>query len=77
VFNGPRLDEHRSFDEIVASASKGFKTKTALCEILWVSAARVETGGETMLSTARYGEDRFAEVEGYRIHYVDVGAEIP
>ena len=26
VFNGPRLDgEHRSFDEIVASASKGFK----------------------------------------------------
>lgn len=30
-----------------------------------------------MLSLARYGEDKFAEVDGYRIHYVDVGAGDP
>jgi pimeloyl-ACP methyl ester carboxylesterase len=26
-----------------------------------------------MLSAARYGQDRFAEVEGYRVHYVEAG----
>jgi pimeloyl-ACP methyl ester carboxylesterase len=30
-----------------------------------------------MLSIARYGQDRFIEVEGYRIHYVDAGAGDP
>jgi pimeloyl-ACP methyl ester carboxylesterase len=30
-----------------------------------------------MLSTARYGEDRFAQVRGHRIHYVDVGPGPP
>jgi pimeloyl-ACP methyl ester carboxylesterase len=30
-----------------------------------------------MLSVARYGEDRFVEVEGYRIHYVEAGAGPP
>lgn len=30
-----------------------------------------------MLSTARYGEDKFAKVDGYRIHYVTVGTGDP
>jgi pimeloyl-ACP methyl ester carboxylesterase len=30
-----------------------------------------------MLSSARYGDDRFADVDGYRVHYVDVGAAGP
>jgi len=30
-----------------------------------------------MLSVAKYGEDRFVEVEGYKIHYVEAGAGEP
>jgi len=30
-----------------------------------------------MLASARYGDDRFTEVDGYRVHYVEVGVGDP
>jgi pimeloyl-ACP methyl ester carboxylesterase len=44
----------------------------------WTVVAGERTRGEgAMYSRAKYGEDRFVEVEGHRIHYVKVGTGHP